>query len=40
MYVLIADYQVITDRDTPGQIQRNITGVLLDYLAVGAARPR
>ncbi|SEN84121.1 tryptophan--tRNA ligase [Nonomuraea pusilla] len=35
MYVLIADYQVITDRDTPGEIQRNITELLLDYLAVG-----
>jgi tryptophanyl-tRNA synthetase len=35
MYVLIADYQVITDRDLPGQIRRNITALLLDYLAVG-----
>ncbi|MET7334208.1 tryptophan--tRNA ligase [Nonomuraea sp. NPDC005650] len=35
MYVLIADYQVITDRDLPGEIQRNITELLLDYLAVG-----
>ncbi|MFC4116007.1 tryptophan--tRNA ligase [Nonomuraea zeae] len=35
MYVLIADYQVITDRDLPGEIQRNITGLLLDYLAIG-----
>ncbi|NRQ38449.1 tryptophan--tRNA ligase [Nonomuraea sp. NN258] len=35
MYVLIADYQVITDRDRPGEIQRNITGLLLDYLAIG-----
>ncbi|SDM44216.1 tryptophan--tRNA ligase [Nonomuraea jiangxiensis] len=35
MYVLIADYQVITDRDRPGAIQRNITELLLDYLAVG-----
>ncbi|TDD12025.1 tryptophan--tRNA ligase [Nonomuraea diastatica] len=35
MYVLIADYQVITDRDLPGRIQRNITELLLDYLAVG-----
>ncbi|WP_281284133.1 hypothetical protein [Nonomuraea deserti] len=35
MYVLIADYQVITDRDLPGKIQRNITELLLDYLAVG-----
>jgi tryptophanyl-tRNA synthetase len=35
MYVLIADYQVITDRDRPGDIQRNVTGLILDYLAVG-----
>ncbi|MFC4013477.1 tryptophan--tRNA ligase [Nonomuraea purpurea] len=35
MYVLVADYQVITDRDVPGEIQRNITDLLLDYLAVG-----
>ncbi|MGN9782109.1 tryptophan--tRNA ligase [Nonomuraea sp. ZG12] len=35
MYVLIADYQVITDRDRPGEIQRNVTDLLLDYLAVG-----
>ncbi|GAA3216519.1 tryptophan--tRNA ligase [Nonomuraea helvata] len=35
MYVLIADYQVITDRDLPGEIQRNITELLLDYLAIG-----
>ncbi|MEU6999027.1 tryptophan--tRNA ligase [Nonomuraea sp. NPDC046570] len=35
MYVLIADYQVITDRDRPGAIQRNITELMLDYLAVG-----
>ncbi|WP_336211518.1 tryptophan--tRNA ligase [Nonomuraea sp. LPB2021202275-12-8] len=35
MYVLIADYQVITDRDLPGEIQRNITELLLDHLAVG-----
>ncbi|MCK2219487.1 tryptophan--tRNA ligase [Actinomadura sp. ATCC 31491] len=35
MYVLIADYQVITDRDKPGHIQANITDLLLDYLAIG-----
>ncbi|MER6944592.1 tryptophan--tRNA ligase [Nonomuraea sp. NPDC000554] len=35
MYVLVADYQVITDRDLPGEIQSNITQLLLDYLAVG-----
>ncbi|MFG1696618.1 tryptophan--tRNA ligase [Nonomuraea sp. NPDC049309] len=35
MYVLVADYQVITDRDTPGEIRRNTTELVLDYLAVG-----
>ncbi|MBT2235439.1 tryptophan--tRNA ligase [Nonomuraea sp. NEAU-A123] len=35
MYVLVADYQVITDRDLPGAIQRNIATLLLDYLAIG-----
>ncbi|MEV4475673.1 tryptophan--tRNA ligase [Nonomuraea sp. NPDC049504] len=35
MYVLVADYQVITDRDTPGEIRRNTTDLVLDYLAVG-----
>lgn len=35
MYVLVADYQVITDRDLPGAIQQNITSLLLDYLAIG-----
>ncbi|MFI6811956.1 tryptophan--tRNA ligase [Nonomuraea sp. NPDC050328] len=35
VFVLLADYQVITDRDLPGEIQRNITDVLLDYLAIG-----
>lgn len=35
LYVLIADYQVITDRDVPGEIRRHTTDLLLDYLAVG-----
>jgi tryptophanyl-tRNA synthetase len=35
LYVLIADYQVITDRDVPGEIRRHTTELLLDYLAVG-----
>ncbi|MET9344790.1 tryptophan--tRNA ligase [Nonomuraea sp. NPDC003727] len=35
MFVLVADYQVITDRDLPGAIQANIDDLLLDYLAVG-----
>ncbi|MEU8365307.1 tryptophan--tRNA ligase [Nonomuraea sp. NPDC048882] len=35
MFVLIADYQVITDRDVPGEIRKHTTELLLDYLAVG-----
>ena len=33
--VLIADYQVITDRDTTGQIQDNVYNMVMDYLACG-----
>lgn len=33
--VLIADYQVITDRDTTGQIKDNVFNLALDYLAAG-----
>ncbi len=33
--VLIADYQVITDRDTTENIQDNVINMLADYLAVG-----
>jgi tryptophanyl-tRNA synthetase len=35
MYVLIADYQVITDRDLPGRIKDSVTSLILDYLAIG-----
>ncbi|MFE3453032.1 tryptophan--tRNA ligase [Nonomuraea sp. NPDC059194] len=35
VFVLVADYQVIIDRDRPGGIQANIDDLLLDYLAVG-----
>ncbi|MFI6485822.1 tryptophan--tRNA ligase [Nonomuraea sp. NPDC050663] len=35
VYVLVADYQVITDRDLPGEIKRNTVDVVLDYLAIG-----
>ncbi|MBA2888668.1 tryptophan--tRNA ligase [Nonomuraea soli] len=35
VYVLVADYQVITDRDLPGEIRRNTVDVVLDYLAIG-----
>ncbi|KUG53534.1 tryptophan--tRNA ligase [Serinicoccus chungangensis] len=34
-WVLIADYQVITDRDTVDSIQERVFSLLADYLAVG-----
>lgn len=33
--LVIADYQVITDRQDPGDIKRNVYEILLDYLSVG-----
>ena len=33
--VLIADYQVITDRDTTANIQDNVYNMVMDYLACG-----
>lgn len=33
--VLIADYQVITDRDSVGRIRNHVMGCVLDYLAAG-----
>lgn len=33
--IIIADYQVITDRDTTNNIQDNVINLLLDYLAAG-----
>ena len=33
--VVIADYQVITDRDTTDQIQDNVLNMVIDYLACG-----
>ncbi len=33
--IVIADYQVITDRDTTDQIQDNVYNMVLDYLACG-----
>lgn len=35
MFVLIADYQAITDRDLDGNIEETVRGIVLDYLAVG-----
>jgi len=33
--VLIADYQTITDRDSPAQIRNDVLGLVADYIAVG-----
>lgn len=35
LFVVIADYQVITDRDTPGSVADRTLGLVLDYLSVG-----
>lgn len=34
-FIVIADYQVITDRDDPGDIRANVHEIVLDYLAAG-----
>ncbi|WP_461049389.1 tryptophan--tRNA ligase [Terrabacter koreensis] len=34
-FVVIADYQVITDRDSVGEMGANVQGLVLDYLAAG-----
>jgi tryptophanyl-tRNA synthetase len=34
-FVIIADYQVITDRDSTGDVRRFALGAVLDYLAAG-----
>lgn len=34
-FVVIADYQVITDRDSVGELGANVRGLVLDYLAAG-----
>jgi tryptophanyl-tRNA synthetase len=35
VFVVVADYQVITDRDHPGDLAATITGLVLDYFACG-----
>ena len=35
IFVLIADYQVLTDRDNAEHLDEYVTGLLLDYLATG-----
>jgi tryptophanyl-tRNA synthetase len=34
-FIVIADYQVLTDRDSAAQITENVREIILDYLAVG-----
>ncbi|MBP1161582.1 tryptophanyl-tRNA synthetase [Rhodococcus sp. PvR044] len=34
-FTILADYQVITDRDAIGQVQENVHNAVLDYLAAG-----
>ncbi|WP_129669128.1 tryptophan--tRNA ligase [Phytoactinopolyspora endophytica] len=34
-YIVIADYQVITDRNRPGDVAANVHEIVLDYLAAG-----
>lgn len=35
MFIIIADYQVLTDRETSTHIKDNVKEVILDYLAIG-----
>lgn len=35
LFVVVADYQVLTDRDVAGNLPEIVDGVILDYLAVG-----
>lgn len=35
VFLVIADYQVVTDRDSVGNLSRNVREILLDYLAAG-----
>ncbi|NUU16348.1 tryptophan--tRNA ligase [Cellulomonas humilata] len=34
-FLVLADYQVITDRESPGDIASNVREIVLDYLAAG-----
>jgi tryptophanyl-tRNA synthetase len=35
VFVIIADYQVLTDRDSAERLDEYVTGAVLDYLAIG-----
>jgi tryptophanyl-tRNA synthetase len=40
LFVLVADYQVLTDRDNAEHLDEYITGLVLDYLAIGVTPDR
>src|SRR6516165_9975149 len=40
LFVLIADYQVLTDRDTADRLDGHAVGLVLDYLAIGVTPAR
>ncbi len=35
LFVLIADYQVLTDRDVADRLSEHVAGLIADYLAIG-----
>jgi tryptophanyl-tRNA synthetase len=35
LFILVADYQVLTDRDVADQLGEHVTGLVADYLAIG-----
>ena len=40
LFVLVADYQVLTDRDSAEHLGDDVTGMVLDYLAIGVSPGR
>ena len=40
LFVLVADYQVLTDRDSAEHLGNYVTGMVLDYLAIGVSPGR
>ena len=40
LFVLVADYQVLTDRDSADHLGDYVTGMVLDYLAIGVSPDR
>ncbi len=39
LFVLIADYQVLTDRDVADRLSEHVAGLIADYLAIGIDPP-